>query len=124
MLDIFRKTEKFQEAKQLIDCSSIDAAEYDLAVGKIYMDMGNYQKAVQYFNQTQEKKCLRADLRQVVIEEALYCGACASQKLYEEDKSQLTLEAARDAWNNLKKNLSARTSDPRYKEAVDILSKL
>jgi tetratricopeptide (TPR) repeat protein len=124
MLDIYRKTGKFQDAKQLIDRSAVDVAEFDLAVGKIYMDMGNYQKAVQYFNQTQEKKCLSPDRRQVVIEEALYCCARASQKLYEEDKSQLTLEAARDAWNNLKKNLSARTGDPRYKEAVDILSKL
>jgi serine/threonine protein kinase len=124
MIDLFRKMGKFSEAKEIIGQSEIAAAEFDLAAGKVYWDMGNYQKAIQYFNQAQENKCLDANRRSFILEDALYCCAQASQKLYKEDKNQQNLEAARDAWNNVKKNLSNRTNDPRYKEAIEVLSKL
>jgi hypothetical protein len=124
LLDIYRNTGKFEEAKGLIDHTDIGAAEWDLAIGKFYADKGMYQKAIQYFNQTQEKKCLLPDRRSRILADALYWCARSSQKLYDEDRSQQNLEAARDAWNNLKKNLSSRTEDPRFKEAIEVLSKL
>lgn len=123
LLEIYQRTGKFAEAKQMIEQSVVNAAEFDLMAGKIFMEMGNYAKAVRYFNQAQEKPCIMS-VRRELVRDAVYCGALASENIYKEDKSAENLDAAKSAWYNVKKALSQNTDDGRYTKAVEALSRL
>jgi len=120
-LDCFIQTGKYVRAKQIVSRASVNAAEFNFQAGKYYYTVGNYVKAIGYFNRAQEKRCIFRG-RKELLADALYYSACSYQKRFEEDTSPENRSDVRNAWYLVKRMLPE--DDPRYRQATQELSRL
>jgi len=123
LLDAYVGKGRSREALVIINTKQYNDAQFDLSAGQLYAKLGKYAQAITCFDQSVLKPSV-ARSRSEIVKDALYCSAQCRSALHKADPSQDNLMAARQAWYNVKRNLTNSQSDPRYQEAVATLSKL